>query len=387
MNIKNPYDVLIIGGGISACVFASKYIRSNINGKIAIIEAGRGLGGRSSTRVSKKFKGWEFNHGSPNLNICNIRNSEVLQNFIDELLKNKFIKNDDSDFYQIIKENKVVPLKNLNFSSGHNYISSSSMSELSNNIVAFNNLGNKVDFYFETLVTDLYFEHDHWFLISKNGEFFKSKYLVCSSNLLLHKRSMQILNKKQIPLRKAIPKYKDKNIDTLLDLVQKQKYIPRLTFLIYTKNNYQYKDFYAKKNRYFILKKDLEDKYKLERVIFQFNKENKLGIVLHSKSLDLIGDYLKTKNEDKFKRKIIFIFNKLFEDSPFANKLSGDQDISIMHWRASQPSELAIPLNLQFCSNFNIGFCGDWFDEEGFGRIEGAILSGLRLSKKFNSLN
>ena len=48
------YDVLIIGGGISACVFASKYLQNNITKKIALIEVGRGLGGRSSTRISKK---------------------------------------------------------------------------------------------------------------------------------------------------------------------------------------------------------------------------------------------------------------------------------------------------------------------------------------------
>ena len=37
------YDLLIIGGGISACVFASKYLQYNISKKIALIEVGRGL--------------------------------------------------------------------------------------------------------------------------------------------------------------------------------------------------------------------------------------------------------------------------------------------------------------------------------------------------------
>ena len=32
------YDLLIIGGGISACVFASKYLKNNITKKIALIE-------------------------------------------------------------------------------------------------------------------------------------------------------------------------------------------------------------------------------------------------------------------------------------------------------------------------------------------------------------
>ena len=46
------YDLLIIGGGISSCVFASKYLKDNITKKAALIEIGRGLGGRSSTRIS-----------------------------------------------------------------------------------------------------------------------------------------------------------------------------------------------------------------------------------------------------------------------------------------------------------------------------------------------
>ena len=55
-------------------------------------------------------------------------------------------------------------------------------------------------------------------------------------------------------------------------------------------------------------------------------------------------------------------------------------------WRASQPSGLGIPENLQVCDKYNIAFCGDWFDLEGFGRIEGAILSALKLSFKISSL-
>jgi len=93
------YDLLIIGGGISACVFASQYLKKNITKKVGLIEIGRGLGGRSSTRISKRFKGWKLNHGSPNFNISNSKNNLLLKSYIDELLKNKFIKIDDSDTF------------------------------------------------------------------------------------------------------------------------------------------------------------------------------------------------------------------------------------------------------------------------------------------------
>ena len=39
------YDLLIIGGGISACVFASKYLKNNTTKKIGLIEIGRDLEG------------------------------------------------------------------------------------------------------------------------------------------------------------------------------------------------------------------------------------------------------------------------------------------------------------------------------------------------------
>ena len=386
MERKDKYDLLIIGGGISACVFAANYFKNNTSKRISIIEAGRSLGGRASTRKSRRFKDWEINHGAPNINITNNKNNPLLKNFIKELKKNNIIKFDDSDLIHLGYESNQEINNNLDFDFGRNYISSSSMSDLSYNIISLNNAISQIDFYFETLIVDLIFINNEWILISKSGEIFKSHYLVCSSNLLLHKRSMKILNKNQIPIRKAIPQNNDETIDLLLNSLNQQLYIPRVTFLIYSNKNYFYKDSYSKEYRYFYLNKVLEDKYKLERVIFQLQKNNKLGIVLHSKNKDFIDSYFQENREINLERKILKNFNDLFKNNSFINQLSGDEIISIMRWRASQPIGERVPLNLQISKDYKIGFCGDWFDVEGFGRIEGAILSGLELAKKFNSL-
>jgi len=380
------YDLVIIGGGISACVFASQYLKNNITKKIALIEIGRGLGGRSSTRISKRFKGWKLNHGAPNFNISNNENSTLLKSFIDELLENKFIKIDDSDTFLLNRDLNSETQKKSEFSCGVNYQSLYSMSELSKKIIESNNLKKKIDFFFETLIVDMKFNDKEWILTSKNGNKFKSKYLICSTNLLLHKRSLKILNVNQIPLRKAIPINNDKKIDLLLNFLEEQTFIPRLTFLIYTNENYRYKDFYSKKQRYFYLKNNLEKKYRFERIIFQMQDNNKLGIVIHSKNADLIKSYISAKDEEVFKQKIITNFNKLFEKNSVLHKLTFDEKISIMKWRASQPSGLAVPLSLQFSRKFKIGFCGDWFEGNGFGRIEGSILSALILEKKIKDL-
>ena len=57
-----------------------------------------------------------------------------------------------------------------------------------------------------------------------------------------------------------------------------------------------------------------------------------------------------------------------------------------MIWKASQPSGIGIPEYLQLCENHNIGFCGDWIALDGFGRIQGAIMSAIKLSNKINSV-
>ncbi len=376
------YDLLIIGGGISACVFASRYLQNNNKNKVGLIEVGRGLGGRSSTRISRRFKGWELNHGAPNLNISNKKNN-LLKSFIDELLENKFIKIDDSQSVYLDQEPNLENIYNSEFSCGVNYLSLFSMSQLSQKIIEFNYSKGKIDFYFETLIVDLEFRNNEWKLTSKNGDIFKSKYIICSTNLLLHKRSLKILETNQIPLRKAIPKNKDKKIDLLLNFLDKQTFIPRLIFIIYTNENYNYKDSYNKKNRYFYLHKNLENKFKFERVIFQLQKDNKLGIVIHSKNIVFFNSYLNAKNEDLIKQKIFSNFNELFESNSSINQLTCNEKISIMKWRASQPFGKPIPLSLQLSRKYRIGFCGDWFEGEGFGRIEGSILTALQLAKKF----
>ena len=108
----------------------------------------------------------------------------------------------------------------------------------------------------------------------------------------------------------------------------------------------------------------MENKYNFERVVFQSQKNNKLGIVLHSKNKDIIDSYLNSKNENLFKQKIFTNFNELFRGSSSINQLFGDENISIMKWRASQPSGDAVPLSLQFSKKFRIGFAATGLKEK-----------------------
>ena len=75
----------------------------------------------------------------------------------------------------------------------------------------------------------------------------------------------------------------------------------------------------------------------------------------------------------------------MFSNNASVNQLTFNEGISIMKWRASQPSGHPVPLSIQISRKYRIGFCGDWFEGEGFARIEGSILSALKLEEKFKT--
>mgnify|MGYP001180127884 CR=1 FL=1 len=371
------YDLLIIGGGISGCILASSIIDNGFKGKIAIIENGRDLGGRASARKSLKNKGWTLNHGSPNFNIENLKNNLLLSNYLEALNRKNFIKSDESMFFKIDKKLNLSTFIENPFYKGNCFTTKYSISYLLNQLIAYGVKKKQIDLFFNTLITDLKFISNNWILYSKKGEIFKARFIVSSSNLILHKRSKEILKKNNIPLRKAIPEGKDKNIDKLIKSLNKQDFLCRINYLIYTNNEYSYKKFNKYKNIHFLLSEKAENQFGFERIIFQQQESSKIGVVIHTKKL--IIDRL-IKDDVLSNDALIKKFNHIFEFSNLINKLVNYEDISIMRWRASQPTGFRIPKQLQICEDSKIAFCGDWFDYSGFGRVEGAILSAIYLS-------
>ena len=65
--MNKNYDFIVIGAGISACTFASVLNKRFSDASILLVEHGRRIGGRATTRKSRKNKILEFNHGLPSI--------------------------------------------------------------------------------------------------------------------------------------------------------------------------------------------------------------------------------------------------------------------------------------------------------------------------------
>ena len=380
------YELLVIGGGISSCTLVSSCIQNGFKGEIAIIEAGRNLGGRCSSRFSLENKGSIISHGAPNFNIINEDNNKKLYIYMNQLLINKLIRKDNSLTLQFDEELNISNVNNNIFYKGDVYMPVNSMFNLAKGIVELNNINNQIDFYFQTMIKDLRYIENQWILTTFDNRKFKTKFLVLASNLLIHPRIKNILNLKYIPLRKAIEKNKCKVIDEIIYKLNYQKFIKRTNLLIYTKKDYKINNLSERRNIHFLFNDKAEENYGIERIIFQHQEDNKLSIVLHTRDSKLIRENNKDKDNPFFKKDILNRFNTIFKNNFFINELFDYEDISIMNWRASQPDAVTIPKRLQISEQFNIGFCGDWFEFNGFGRVEGAITSALELSDKIINL-
>ena len=381
--MQNIYDLVVIGGGISSSVFISNILKQGFKGKIAIVEAGRGLGGRCSTRYPYKNSKLALNHGCPMINVNNYLKNTSLDNFIKELLDKNLIRSLENSFFKLDDNYKFSKIDDNSFYLGNVYTSTSNMSKLVENIFNIYNSENQIDFYFNTLIVDLYFKSELWNITSNKNKKIIGKFLVCTSNLLLHKRSLEILNVREIPLRKAIIKNNNIKIDEIIGRTNKQEYIKRVNFLIFTKKNYNLEGVFNKEIIHFTFHKSLQKDIGFERIIIQKQFDKSLGIVIHTRD----NNFIKNKYDGE-EEKILYqnILNKLNNfliknNITFRNILL--DDISRMNWRASQPIGEGIPERLQLCEEYNIGFCGDWIQLEGYGHAAGAIMSGLNLSNKF----
>ena len=76
--MTNIYDFIVIGSGISACTFASLLNKRFPDLSILLVEHGRRIGGRATTRKSRKNKVLEYDHGLSSINFIEHISKDIL---------------------------------------------------------------------------------------------------------------------------------------------------------------------------------------------------------------------------------------------------------------------------------------------------------------------
>ena len=369
--MEKVYDFIVIGAGISACTFATTLNKRFSNASILLIDRGRRIGGRATTRKSRKNDALEFDHGLPSISFSK-HISHDIHTLISPLINSKKLVNISRD---ILLMNEFNVLK-YSFVNDNIYRSLPFMNNFSKEIINQSINPKKINFLFQIFTKSIKRINDLWEIQVSNGKFIKSRNLILSSSLIAHPRCMKILKTKTLPLRDAFIIGKDEVVDSVLKATKQITYIKRKVYILHVTNlevvqnfNHKYLQIVFTK----VIRKDL----KFERIVFQEQSDKSMIIVLHCSYLNNLPDI----NFEFITESLIslFINHRIFLEMFFQARLLDEMD-----WRASQPFNHLLSKELQWSSKSKIGFCGDWFDFNSCGRVESAMNSAIRLAKLLN---
>jgi len=369
--MNNTYDFIVIGAGISACTFASLLNKRFSDVSILLVEHGRRIGGRATTRKSRNNKIPEFDHGLPSISFSKHTSPDIMA-LISPLITSKQLV-DISNNILTINEMGEINKASTNY---QNYRSLPFMINFCEQIINQSSNPKKINFLFQTLTKSIKRIDNLWEIQVNNKRFIKSKNLILSSSLIAHPRCLEILQINSLPLRDAFIKGEDEVVDCLLREIKKQNYIRRRIYIFFVPNFEVVKTF-KQQSLQVGFSQIIKDSLKFERIIFQIQSDGSMIIALHCSSIDHLID-IKT---DNIINSLISIFAnyQIFIDLFLQARL-----IDKMYWRSSQPFNHLLSKDLQWSSISKIGFCGDWFDLNSCGALETAMNSSIRLAKLVN---
>ena len=365
------YDYLVIGAGISACTFASFLNKRFSDASVLLVERGRRIGGRATTRKSRKNKILEFDHGLPSINFSPNISHEILT-IISPLIESKKLV-DISKNILFINESGVL---NNVVTNHKNYRSVPCMANFCQEIINQSSNPKKINFLFKTIIDSINLNNKIWEVKVNNGNLISTRNLILSSSLLAHPRCLKIMRSESLPLRDAFKLGQDKVVDSLLRESCKLNYIKRRVYIFYVSNFALVQKF---NHNYLqvIFSNGIKKRLNFERIIFQRQSDGSMIILLHCYYLNNLLD-IDIDNTMTF-LKSLFANHLIFIDLFLHAKL-----INTMDWRASQVLNQLIPKELQWSSTSKIGFCGDWFNMNSNGGVESAMNSSIRLVKILN---
>ncbi|MBW3041096.1 NAD(P)-binding protein [Prochlorococcus marinus] len=366
--MNNVYDFVVIGAGISGCTFASCLNKRFSDASILLIEHGRKVGGRSTTRNSRKNTIFKFDHGLASISLSK-NFSEDINKLIYPLIKSKKLINITKDILLI---NEIGEIHNLSTDKeifrGYPF-----MINFCEGIIDQSFNRKNIHFLFQTLVKSFKRENDLWRILLNEEKVIRSKNLVLSSSLIAHPRCLKIFNVNSLPLRDAFIPGNDEMIDYLIEKASKIEYIKRKNYILYVSNPNKVKIFNQRYLQVFF-SKSIRDNLNFEKLIFQKQIDDSMIIILHC-------SYHRTLLEMSHEKIIKYLIEIFDGKQKFIDLFIETKLIDKMDWRASQPINSLIPKELQWSSKSKIGFCGDWFDLGNCKGVELALKSSIRLAK------
>ncbi|WP_115010175.1 NAD(P)-binding protein [Synechococcus sp. N5] len=377
-------DLAVIGAGLAGCSLIGRLQQLGSDLNIALIEAGRGPGGRTATRRRRDQSGWLLNHGAPGFNL-----SESMPSAMDSLLKPLraagVLQRDERAVLSLDVEAGLSPATSPNACPNggwwHGVPSMASICEALLDTAGTAQLSRQ----FETRVRWLEHRKNHWLLENEDRTWsLRAKRLVLSGTLLAHPRSLKMLAWNDVPLRTAVAEGVDNDLDKALSLLQHGQAEVRWNLMV----DLGVLALNAEELPAQIWLDDAaKARWRVERLVLQPQSDGRWGLVVHG--LDA-GEAITPESQAHLlaqeQQRLVELLPELLQALPVVSAaLNQATPLGVMRWGASRPLNNPLPQELQWCPTSAVGFCGDWIAGTGFGRAEGAISSGVNLAEQLHA--
>ena len=377
-------DLAVIGAGLAGCSLIGRLQQLGSNLNIALIEAGRGPGGRTATRRRRDQSGWLLNHGAPGFGLSESK-SEGMEALLAPLRSAGVLQRDERAVLSLNAQGDLSPANSPGACPvggwWHGVPSMASICE------ALLDAADSVELsrQFETRVRWLERRQGHWLLENEDRTWsLRAKRLVLSGTLLAHPRSLKMLAWNDVPLRSAVAEGGDVGLDAVLSQLERSQAEVRWNLMVdlgvLALNGGQLP-------AQIWLDNDAKERWKVERLVLQPQSDGRWGLVVHG--LDS-GEAITPESQGRLmaqeQQRLLQLLPELMQGLPVVSAaLQQATPLGVMRWGASRPLNHPLPEELQWCPTSAVGFCGDWIEGPGFGRAEGAISSGVNLAEQLHA--
>ena len=374
-----PVEIGVIGAGVSGCSLIARLRQCGYKNKIAVVEAGRGPGGRMATRQKRGDPVWHIDHGAPGFTLSENPTGE-LKELLKSLRETGALTKEQGKVLWLNKEGQLKKPEDLGKTQQEWWKGDPCMANICKSLIQ-EDTQNLREIY-GCRIRYIEKQEGEWILKDESNETItKCQKLILSGNLLAHPRSLAMLDWRDVPLRQAVPVGEDTNLDHALEILAQSRSDIRWNLMV---DLGQCPCMERPFPRQIFLTNAAKKQWKIERLVLQEQTDGRVGVVVHGMdSGDLINPESQPMLMAEQEQRLIKLLPNLLKDLPGWEKPQAElQSQGMMRWGASQPLDHPLPSRLQWCNKSNVGFCGDWIDAKGFGMAEAAFRSAIYLANQ-----
>jgi predicted NAD/FAD-dependent oxidoreductase len=385
-----PVTLAIIGAGVSACTLAAQLRRGGMaTERLRLWEAGRGPGGRATTRRSRNDPTLAIDHGASLFNISSTPWPEVLPLLLEQKSVAPWqepiaILNGAGELRFSREEDRLL--------GGPCFHGCGGMENLSQGLLT---LAGDVPVQFDTLVRDIDRQQDRWLLKGVDGEILmEAEGLVLTGTLLAHPRSRLTFGWPSPPLQVLAERLQDPGLNHALAAIAALRFEARSTLLLRLPAS-EAAPWESLPFRLLAFDASAQQRWGLWRLCCQPLPRGEWAVVVHSSATfaaehlsvygarSAIARQLGIPPRAEEEQQVIQALAKSLDEVmapwlPHPPSAGGERQL--MRWGAAFPLPQGLPPELGWNPALKLGFCGDFVAGPGFGGVEGAMRSAEALA-------